>query len=374
MGMNAPQDRLNAENPADSVEQSQETVEAPAVVSRSEFATLQELAAPLLAGLREVPDGDLVGDLIATALKLLRDQTNRGDLKLITRSLKELRYALTVFAPYHEVRKVSIFGSARTPETHPDYEQALSFAQRMVQAGWMVLTGAGGGIMAAGHGGAGADPSFGLAIRLPFEQGANPFITGDPKLIHFRYFFTRKVMFLRASDAVAVFPGGVGTMDEAYEVLTLLQTGRAVPRPVVFIDSPGMDYWRPWQEYVERQLLARGLIGPDDLRLYRVTDSVDEAVGEITRFYVNFHSIRYTPDQTVLRLRRRPSQEQLAEITALFSDISSGEFRAAGPLPVESDEPGLAGLHRLVFPFNRRDYARLRMLIDHLNDLPPAAT
>src|SRR5215204_2273220 len=253
------------------IEQSQESTEAPPQVSRDDLSAVHDLAAPLIAELGKLPNGDLVGEIIANALKLLRDETNRGDIKLIDKSFKELRYALKVFAPYRDVRKVSIFGSARTQETHADYIAAAEFAKQMAAAGWMVTTGAGGGIMAAGHGGAGADPSFGLSIRLPFEQRTNPFIENDPKLINFKYFFTRKLIFVRASHAIAVFPGGFGTMDEGFEVLTLIQTGKAVPMPIVFVDSPGGDFWRGWQHYVENHLLKRGLISPEDLHLYKIT-------------------------------------------------------------------------------------------------------
>src|SRR5688500_5082819 len=263
------------------IEQSQETTQAPAVVDRADLVEIHSIASRLIEQLRQVPDGDLVGEVIANSLMLLRDKTNRGDSKLIDKSYKELRYALKVFAPYRDVRKVSIFGSARTLEDHHDYRQAADFAKQMAAAGWMVITGAGGGIMAAGHGGAGADPSFGLAIRLPFEQKTNPFIENDPKLINFKYFFTRKLMFVRSSHAIALFPGGFGTMVEGFEVLTLVQTGKAVPMPIVFVDSPGGNFWQGWQDYVEKQLLARRLIGPDDLRLYKITDSVDEAVRDV---------------------------------------------------------------------------------------------
>src|SRR5688500_9074398 len=241
----------------------------------------------------------------------------------------------------------------------------------MAATGWMVITGAGGGIMAAGHGGAGADPSFGLAIRLPFEQSTNVHIANDPKLINFKYFFTRKLMFLRSSHAITLFPGGFGTMDEGFEVLTLVQTGKSVPIPIVFVDRPGGDFWHAWQHYVQNHLLARGLIGPNDLHLYKITDDVDEAVREVRHFYSNYHSLRYWRDELILRLHRRPDDAQLAEIGEKFADIKPrGEFRLSGPLPVERDEPALARLHRLVFTFNRRDHGRLRQLIDFLNDLP----
>jgi uncharacterized protein (TIGR00730 family) len=353
------------------IEQSQETTEPPPHVSRADLTAVHELAAPLIHELAALPNGDLVGEIIANALKLLRDETNRGDIKLIDKSFKELRYALKVFAPFRDVRKVSIFGSARTLESHADYRQAAAFGKAMAEAGWQVITGAGGGIMAAGHGGAGADPSFGLAIRLPFEQKTNPFIQNDPKLINFKYFFTRKLMFVRSSHAIALFPGGFGTMDEGFEVLTLVQTGKAVPMPIVFVDAPGGDYWRSWQDYVEKQLLARGLISPDDLRLYKITDDVDEAVREVRHFYSNFHSVRYSRDEIIIRLHRRPTDQQLAEISEKFAGLKTKrDFRLSEALPVEQDETSIAHLHRLVFAFNRRDHGRLRMLIDHLNDLP----
>src|SRR5205809_1234562 len=313
----------------------------------------------------------MVGEIVANAIKLLRDQTNRGDVKLINKSFKELRYALKVFAPSRDVRKVSIFGSARTLESHDDYRQAAAFAKAMAEAGWMVITGAGGGIMAAGHGGAGAAPSFGLAIRLPFEQKANPFIHGDPKLINFKYFFTRKLMFVRSSHAITLFPGGFGTMDEGFEVLTLVQTGKSVPMPIVFIDRPGGDYWSSWQDYVRKQLLGRGLISEDDLSLYKITDDVNEAVREVTHFFSNYHSVRYNRDEIILRLMRKPIEAQLDSIRKNFADIKqSGEFTLASALPVERDEPALRNLHRLVFAFNRKDHGRLRQLINYLNDLP----
>jgi uncharacterized protein (TIGR00730 family) len=224
--------------------------------------------------------------------------------------------------------------------------------------------------MAAGHGGAGAEPSFGLAIRLPFEQKTNEFISGDKKLINFKYFFTRKLMFVRSSHAVAVFPGGFGTMDEGFEVLTLVQTGKSVPTPIVFVDRPGGDFWMSWQDYVKKHLLDRKLISPEDLHLYRITDNVDEAVAEVKRFYHNYHSVRYTRDEVILRLNRAPDERQLAHIQHAFSDLLlKGGFRVSDALPVERDEEAIRHLPRLVFNFNRRDHGRLRVLIDYLNTL-----
>ncbi len=355
----------------ENLEQTQESIETPHKVADGELADVQAMAGQLVSRLRDVPDGDLVAEMVETAMKLLRDQTNRGDMKLINKSMKEIRYALKVFAPYHAIHKVSIFGSARTPEDHPDYIQCAQFARRMADAGWMVITGAGGGIMAAGHGGAGAEPSFGLAIRLPFEQAANIHIANDPKLINFKYFFTRKLMFVRSSNGLALFPGGFGTMDEGFEVLTLIQTGKSVPMPVVFVDHPGGDYWKAWLDYTQNELLRRGLISDEDMHLFKVTDNLDEAVHELTHFYDNYHSVRVVRDELAIRLKRRPTDVQLDGINRQFADLCvSGGFRLSGPLPVEEDEPALAGLARLVFRFNRRDQGRLRLLINHLNDLP----
>jgi uncharacterized protein (TIGR00730 family) len=356
---------------AENLEQTQESAQKPTVVPRSDLTTVHHLAQKLIGELDKVPDGDMVGEILETALKLLRDQTNRADIKLINKSLKELRYALKVFAPYREVRKVSIFGSARTPETHADYKTAAHFGKAMANAGWMVITGAGGGIMAAGHGGAGADPSFGLAIRLPFEQSTNVHIANDPKLINFKYFFTRKLMFVRSSHAIAMFPGGFGTMDEGFEVLTLVQTGKSVPMPIVYVDHPGGDFWKGWQKMIESQLLKRGLIGHDDLRLYKITDNLDDAVREVTHFYSNYHSVRYAKDELILRLNRKPTDEQLAEINEKFKDIVvKGEYKVSGPLPPERDEPTLAHHPRRTFHVNKRDHRRQRIRKDHQNHLP----
>ncbi|CAN5334599.1 TIGR00730 family Rossman fold protein [soil metagenome] len=353
------------------IEQSQESSTPATVLSRGDLSKVHGIANDLILELENVPDGDLVAEIVANSLKLLRDKTNRGDMKLINKSFKELRYALKIFAPYRDVRKVSIFGSARTPEDSPDYIAASNFGKRMADAGWMVITGAGGGIMAAGHGGAGAAPSFGLAIRLPFEQMTNVHIADDPKLINFKYFFTRKLMFLRSSHAITCFPGGFGTMDEGFEVLTLIQTGKSVPVPIVYVDRPGGEFWQSWQDYVKKHLLGSKLIGEDDLHLYKITDNVEEAAREVQHFYSNYHSIRYSRDELVIRLHRKPSEEQIATINDRFADIRvKGAFRASEALPVEKDEPALLSMPRLIFTFNRKDHGRLRMLIDHLNDLP----
>lgn len=354
------------------IEQSQETAEPPHHVSRADLTEVHAAANALVEALGRVADGDLVAEIVANALKLLRDNTNRGDIKLVNKSFKELRYALKVFAPYRDVRKAAIFGSARTPSGDPDYDAAARFGKEMVNHGWMVITGAGGGIMAAGHGGAGAKPSFGLAIRLPFEQKTNEFIAGDPKLINFKYFFTRKLMFLRSSHAVVLFPGGFGTMDEGFEVLTLIQTGKSVPMPIVMVDRPGGQFWHAWQEYTEHHLLGRGLISPEDRHLYHITDNVEDAVREVVGFYRNFHSVRYFRDDTILRLQRAPDAVQLDRLRGEFRDLlvpGGTDFRVSGALPIEADEQALAPLPRLIFGFNKRDHGRMRLLINRLNAL-----
>jgi uncharacterized protein (TIGR00730 family) len=351
------------------IDASQESFQRPTRATPEQLASIQAKADELTAVLDDVPDGDLVASVVTNAIKLLRDSTNRGDVKLINSAMAELRYALKVFAPYRDTHKVSVFGSARTADTAPDYLAAAEFGRRMADKGWMVTTGAGGGIMAAAHGGAGRDPSFGLAIRLPFEQRTNTHIEGDEKLINFKYFFTRKLMFVRTSHAIALFPGGFGTLDEGFEVLTLIQTGKAVPMPIVLVDHPGGGYWEAWQRHITDHLLARKLISKSDLSLYLITDDIDKAVEECCRFYRNYHSIRYVRDELVVRIKKAPSDAQLEEIRRQFKDITlGGDFRVAGALKAEADETAIAELPRLVFNFNRRDAGRLRELINYLND------
>src|SRR6266849_9794092 len=246
----------------------------------------------------------LIEQIKETADKLIRDGTNRGDVKLLNTAMKELRYALKVFAPYKDRRKVTIFGSARVLSDHPSYQQAVIFGRRIAEAGFMVITGAASGIMEAGMVGAGRDNSIGVNILLPFEQDANAVIAGDLKLMHLKYFFTRKLLFVKESDAVALFPGGFGTLEEGIEVLTLIQTGKSHLFPVVMVDEPGGDYWKQWHHYVETVLLKRGMISPADLALYKVTDSVDDAVAEVQNYYRVYHSMRYVDGHLVLRLQR----------------------------------------------------------------------
>jgi len=331
---------------------------------------LRTLVDQLVASAEEVhgesEDPEIIRQIVTTAIRFMRDRIPRGDLRLVNNALKELRHALYIFGDYAHCRKVSVFGSARTKPDHPDWQAAHAFSERIVKEGWMVITGAGDGIMGAAQGGAGREKSFGVNIRLPFEQTANPTIAGDRKLINFRYFFTRKVMFVKESHAIALFPGGFGTHDEGYEALTLIQTGKSEILPVVYVDTPGGSYWKDWDEYVRTHLHARGLIGKHDLSLYKVTDSVAEAVGEITNFYSNYHSSRYVRDLLVLRVRKAPDPAQLAALNEQFGPILSGgaiEVRRA----LDEEEGEVTHFPRVTLQFNRRDIGRLRQLIDRLN-------
>lgn len=309
-----------------------------------------------------------VTDIIENALKLLTDVQDSGDVRVIQTAIRELRYAFRLFAPYAGTRKVTIFGSARTAKTKLEYQQAVEFGKKIADAGFMVITGAGPGIMQAGHEGATPEKSFGANIRLPWEQSANPVIREDKKLITFKYFFTRKLIFIRHSDAIALFPGGFGTMDEGYEALTLMQTGKSQLMPLVLIDRPGGTYWKTWDKHVREHLLRDELISPDDLNLYRITDSTDEAVKLITRFYRNFHSTRFVKDQFIIRLKHAPTDTAIQAMNEDFADIISGEpMRSIKPTLEEQDDDDQLGLHRIAFGFNRRDYGRLRQLIDVLN-------
>jgi uncharacterized protein (TIGR00730 family) len=306
--------------------------------------------------------------MIETVLKLLGDETSRGDLKILSRALKELRYAFRIFAPYRGVRKASIFGSARAGETDPYYPLAVDFARRLCQEGFMVITGAGDGIMRAGNEGAGRDRSFGVNIRLPFEQKANLYIRNDPKLINFHFFFTRKLIFVKETDAVAFFPGGFGTHDEAIEILTLMQTGKTQLIPMVFIDLPGMNYWEEWNAFVRTRMLRAGYISEQDLSLFKIFTDVEAAVREIRNFYLNFHSYRFVKRDLVMRVIYPPTPSLIEHLNEGFRDIlTGGEIGQTDPLPAEADTPDPCTLYRLLVPFNRRDFGRLRQMIDAIN-------
>lgn len=312
--------------------------------------------------------GKVLRELMHTTTKLADDGSDLGELKLLSRSLKELRYALKVFRPYKDTRKVSIFGSARTPVDHPDYIAAAAFAKDMASNQWMVITGAGDGIMRAGHDGAQRQASFGVSINLPFETNANDIIAGDNKLITFRYFFTRKLIFMWMSHAVALFPGGFGTQDEGFEALTLIQTGKAPILPIVCIDPPGGDYWKHWDNYVRKSLLEKGWISPDDLHLYKVFDDPAAAAAHVRQFYRNYHSARFVRDTQVLRLHRPITDAQLETLNTDFTKlIKAGRITQTCPLKEERGE--LPDLHRLQWTSTKRDYGTLRKMIDTVNTM-----
>ena len=313
--------------------------------------------------------GRLVRELLTASLKLIPDGRDTGELKLMTAAVKELRYAYRVFGQYPDAKKITIFGSARTPEDDPDYQRAVEFSRRMAEVGWMSITGAGDGIMKAGHEGPGRDASFGVAIRLPFETTANEVIDGDKKLIHFRYFFTRKLMFLSQCDAVALFPGGFGTMDEAYEVLTLIQTGKSAMAPIVMLEGEGSDYWEQWHEFAVEKLLGRNLISEEDLCLYKICHTSEEALEEVTRFYRTYHSSRYVRDDLVLRLNYPISAAAIEQLNDEFAVlVKEGSIVQRGAYEEEQDH---LDLPRLAFTHTRHKFGMVRKLIDRVNSFGP---
>lgn len=313
-------------------------------------------------------DKPYVLQIAQSALKLAVEKAKRVDLKIANAALKEMRYAFKVFTPYRRVRKVTVFGSARSEPGHPDYKRAVELGRRMAASGWMVVTGAGSGIMGAAHQGAGRKMSFGVNIRLPFEQRANPVIRGDRKLLTFRYFFTRKLFLLKESSAVVLFPGGFGTLDETFEVLTLLQTGKQTPIPVVMVENPETGYFRSLTEFIENELIGDELITPDDTSLFSVARTVEEACEDVFRFYRLYHSSRYVGDKLMFRLRRGLTKNELERLNVSYVDIlRSGRIEPSPVLPEEKDDAQLESLERIQLDFNRKNFGRLRQLIDAIN-------
>jgi len=310
----------------------------------------------------------LIGEMMRTIIRLAGDETSRGDLKILNRTLKELRHAFKVFAPYKGVRKVSIFGSTHIQETDPYYHLAKQLAHRLSQEGFMIITGAGPGIMQAGHEGAKRENSFGVNIRLPTAQQANRFIKDDPKLMSFHFFFTRKLVFVKEADAVVIFPGGFGTHDELSESLTLAQTGKSQIVPIVLMDLPDGEYWKAWLRFLREAMLSRGYISGREFSFFKIMDNVDAAVGEIKAFYRNFHSYRFVKHDLVVRLIHPPVPGLIDTLNQTFTDIlAGGRIKQIGPLPEEVDEPDTLHLHRLSVPFKREDFPRLREMIDVIN-------
>lgn len=311
-------------------------------------------------------EAGLVIEMIESSLKLLIENYDTGQLKLINRSLKEMRHAYRIFNKFKHSRCISIFGSARTPEDHPDYIAAMAFSKKIAEKGWMCITGAANGIMKAGLEGSQRESSFGLSIRLPFEIPTNTVIEGDPKLIVFRYFFTRKLMFLTHSDAAAVFPGGFGTLDELFEILTLIQTGKANIIPVVLIEGENGVYWRDWKKYIDQHLLANGWISPEDLHLFYIAKSIDDAVKHVQHFYHRYHSSRYVGDKLVLRLSSELTEEQLENLNEEFKSlVAEGKIEQGKAFPEETDH---LDLPRLIFHHTNRDFGILRAMIDTINE------
>jgi hypothetical protein len=313
------------------------------------------------------PDRDLLAEIMVAITRLAREKTDRGDLKLLTTAFKELRYAFKVFAPYSEIRKVSIFGSSRTPPDHPDYVQAESFARLIRMRNWMVITGAGDGIMGAGQAGAGRAGSFGVAIRLPHEQKTNEVILADPKLINFKYFFTRKILFLKEASAICLFPGGFGTHDEGLESLTMIQTGKANLMPVVMVDAPGGTYWQHWRTYIKAELLRNGMISEEDMNLFMLTDDVEAAVEEITGFYRRYHSMRYVGPRLVLRLNSAVPAQTLERLNDTYCGIVTGGRIEQCAGPIEGEDGEYPEMPRIVLQFNRLNVGTLRLMINDIN-------
>ncbi|MBP7055407.1 MAG: TIGR00730 family Rossman fold protein [Candidatus Omnitrophica bacterium] len=310
----------------------------------------------------------LLREIITTTVKLGKESTDKGDLKLVNNALKELRYSFKIFSPYRTVKKVIIFGSARSAKTSADYQMAEEFARKMTDNGYMVVTGGGPGVMEAGNKGARAGMEFALNIRLPYEQKPNPYIDEKDKIINFKYFFTRKLMFVKETDATVLFPGGFGTHDEGFEMLTLIQTGKSRPRPVVMVEPKGSTYWSVWRRFVVRELLGKGFISKEDFSLFRIVRNVDDAIKYIEDFYRVYHSIRYVAGATVLRLNRDISDKTLNALNIKFKDIlTSGEIKRSPPLKAELHKEEFPELPRLIMKFNFRNYGRLCEMIGMIN-------
>ena len=329
---------------------------------------IDQMVTDLVETWRVGDNRSLIEEMIITALNIGHDNMGVAELKLLNRNLKELRKADNVFRPYSHRRKVTVYGSARTKPGEAEFEAAKDFSRIMQEHGCMVITGAGDGIMGAANEGAGRRDSFGLNIALPFEQSANETILGDHKLITFNYFFTRKLTFLKEADAVALFPGGFGTMDEGFELLTLMQTGKAKILPMVMVDAPGNTYWKTFVQFLEEHLLRRGLISPEDFSLFKVTDDLDAAVEELLTFYRNFHSYRWVGDRLVFRLQHALTKDAIGKLESEFDDLlAKPGFRLRPALPEERNEPTLERLPRLVCTPIQGRYGRHRELIDAIN-------
>jgi uncharacterized protein (TIGR00730 family) len=342
------------------------------MTSEASFSSLDSLQAEIAELIDRLPTlkhQQFIQQSLTTILRLADSEIERLDWKILSAALADMQCGFQLFYNYRHVRKITIFGSARLAPKTPAYQMALEFSRAVSRLGFMIMTGGGGGIMQAGQEGAGRENSFGLNIQLPFEQQANPIIEGDAKLINFKYFFTRKLFLLKESDAVALFPGGFGTQDEAFECMTLSQTGKFGPVPLVLIDQPGGDYWRSWSQYIDEQLVKTGLVSPDDPSLYTITDNLEVACNAITGFYRVYHSSRYVGDQLVIRLKEDLSDAQVELLNINFSDILvTGKITKSQALPPEEQDE-TSDLPRLVLNFNQRDLGRLYQMIGVINQV-----
>ena len=338
-----------------------------------------ELSAPVVQAVQQLIDAlapeqnrRFATELITSAAAMIADRPATLDVKIAASAVDEMRAAYAMFAPYRGRKKVTIFGSARTHADEPLYMQASRVARHLAESGWMVITGAGPGIMQAAMEGAGREMSIGVSIRLPWEQGANPVIAGDKKYVSMKYFFTRKLMLIKESSAFVCLPGGFGTLDEMFELLTLTQTGKGALVPIVFLDTPGDPYWESVAELIDSQLVARGLVAPADTGLYFITDNCQTAADEIDRFYVNYDSMRYVGDLLVIRMRHEPTDEQLAGLNQEFGYLcTKGVITRTGPLPVEAREVDNIDLRRIAFTFAKHGFGDLRKMIDVINSFAP---
>jgi len=313
-------------------------------------------------------DEHLLREILVTVIKLGRESNDKGDLKLVNNTLKELRYSFKIFSPFRNIKKVIIFGSARSGKTSAEYIMAEEFSRRLTEKGYMVVTGGGPGVMEAGNKGAKAGKDFALNIRLPFEQKPNPYIDEKEKLVNFKYFFARKLIFVKETDATALFPGGFGTNDEGFEMLTLVQTGKSKPRPIVLMEPPGSTYWTDWRRFVKGHLFKKGFIKKEDFSLFHIAKSIDEAIKYIEEFYKVYHSIRYVSGLTVIRLNKKLSDKTLNFINREFKDILvAGEIRVSPPMKEEVERGEYPGLPRILMNFNLRDYGRLCEMIHVIN-------
>lgn len=346
------------------------TAEVEAAARESRRQERADAIAKFLGEFAPSEHADLLSQMVVTICRLAVDGADRGDLKILNTALKELRYAFKTFAPYAHIPKVTIFGSGRTSEHHPQYAEARKFAELIQRHGWMVITGAGDGIMRAGHHGATRQKSFGVAISLPFEQATNPIIADDSKLVNFKYFFTRKLIFVKEAEAIVLFPGGFGTQDECFEAVTLVQTAKTAPIPIVMCEEPGGTYWQHWLQYIRAELLGHGMIDSTDLQLFQVFDHAEDAAAAVVNFYRRYHSLRYVDDRLVLRMNSPLSAETLSQIGGRFADILTGGRLEPAAGPIEGEHGVFPDKPRLVFSFDRRSTGRLRALIDAINAAP----